>query len=239
MVNRCTSGSVPTRRYGLDGEVAGTVSVHMSPVESRGPRAAKDQPPEMSSDDRGNPSGGRQTPGDRDDAFTGDPIGDPVRDFVLGIAAQIDQLAAIIGGGGQSASSGATRGAGARHQAFGDVAGEISSLVAEIGDLVSRLIAALIAVLEAVANALRATPATHASPTAQYQPISVRIGTSTSHRTAPRQTTREQGDQHGPARQSPAGQEPSTHDMHDPGSYLPDPSRSFVDRRHLDGETET
>lgn len=167
----------------------------------------------MSSDDRGNPSGGRQTPGDRDDAFTGDPIGDPVRDFVLGIAGQIDQLAAIIGGGGQSASSGATRGAGARHQAFGDVAGEISSLVAEIGDLVSRLIAALIAVLEAVANALRATPATQASPTAQYQPISVRIGTSTPHRTAPRQTTREQGDdKHGPARQSRAGQEASTHD---------------------------
>lgn len=100
MANRCASGSVPTQRYGLDGEVAGSVSVHMSPGQYRGPPPAKDQPPDMSSDDRGNPSGGRETPGDRDDAFTGDPVGDPVRDFVLGIAAQIDQLAAIIGGGG-------------------------------------------------------------------------------------------------------------------------------------------
>lgn len=204
MANRCASGSVPTQRYGLDGEVAGSVSVHMSPGQYRGPPPAKDQPPDMSSDDRGNPSGGRETPGDRDDAFTGDPVGDPVRDFVLGIAAQIDQLAAIIGGGGQSASTGAARGTGARHQAFGDVAGEISSLVAEIGDLIPRLIAALIAVLEAVANALRATPAAHTPPTAQYQPIAVRIGTSTPHR-----ATRE---------------------------HRADP---FVDRRHLDGDTQT
>ena len=177
----------------------------------------------MSSDDRGNPSGGRDASGEGDNAFSGDPVGDPVREFVLGIATQIDHLAAIIGGGGQTSGSGAGSGMGAgsapgsRHQAFGDVAGEISSLIAEIGDLISRLIATLIAVLEAIATALRSTPAAHAPATAQYQPISVRIAT------AP----------HRPPSNTPP---PRTPPPRTPAPHTPfgAPDR----RRHLDTETE-
>ena len=57
---------------------------------------------------------------------------------------------------------------------LGDVSGEITTLLAEIGDLVSRLIAALIAVLEAIAKALRSTPADPGAPR-HYEPIAVRI----------------------------------------------------------------
>ncbi|MGV9479424.1 hypothetical protein [Gordonia aichiensis] len=215
----------------------------------------------MSSDDRGTPSGGREAPGDRDDAFTGDPVGDPIREFVLGIATQIDHLAAIIGGTGQSSAS---TGSGARHQGFGDVAGEISSLVAEIGDLISRLVAALIAVLEAVANALRTAPAAQARPTAQYQPITVRIGTSTPrggsqpHTGQAARRSRAEGTSAGGTGADEAGPDPNSPDPNSPApnsadsdgagpqspagqspSSLPsDPVRGAVRRGHLESENE-
>lgn len=214
----------------------------------------------MSSDDRGTPSGGREAPGDRDDAFTGDPVGDPIREFVLGIATQIDHLAAIIGGTGQSSAS---TGSGARHQAFGDVAGEISSLVAEIGDLIARLVAALIAVLEAVANALRTAPAAQARPTAQYQPIAVRIGTSTPrggsqpHTSQAARRSRAEGTSAGatadpkspgpkspgpkspdPSSAAPGGAGPQTPAGQSSSSLSYDPLRGAARRGHLDSENE-
>ncbi|AZG43678.1 hypothetical protein [Gordonia insulae] len=98
--------------------------------------------------------------------------GDPVRDFLLGVATQIDQLAAVFGGTGQR---GAANGFSVDTAALGDLSGEITTLITEIGDLLARLIAALIAVLEAMAGVLRSGPATAPDGTPHYQPISVRI----------------------------------------------------------------
>ncbi|MGV9710224.1 hypothetical protein ACWDTI_06120 [Gordonia sp. NPDC003424] len=96
--------------------------------------------------------------------------GDPVRDLLLGVAAQIDQLATMFAPGPRGA--GATA-AGA--SSITDMTGEIASLLAELGDVLARLIAALIAILEAVATALRSTPATGADAVPHYQAIAVRI----------------------------------------------------------------
>jgi len=117
---------------------------------------------------------------------------DMVRDLLLGLAGQIDQVAAMFGGNrsrrtdadgadtdqtfgaGSFGSGQAAAGAFSAGAGLGDVSGEITSLLAEIGDLLARLIAALIAVLEAIAKALRSTPA-DTSPPRHYQPIAVRI----------------------------------------------------------------
>ncbi|MGC5256861.1 hypothetical protein ACPXCG_10955 [Gordonia sp. DT218] len=104
--------------------------------------------------------------------------GDPVRDFLLGVAAQIDQLAALFGGPGQGAAgqhASATAGVSTDAGTFADLTGDITTLLTELGDLVARLIAALIAVLEAMANALRSTPSTTGDVAQHYQPIAVRI----------------------------------------------------------------
>lgn len=142
---------------------------------------------------------------ERDRRRDGPPAGDPVRDLLLGLAAQIDQLAALFGGGRtrRSAADGPSEAGGFGTSAFagfgnagsagfdtggfgtgggeaadahglGDVTGEITTLLAEIGDLLARLIAALIAVLEAIAKALRSTPADPGAPR-HYEPIAVRI----------------------------------------------------------------
>ncbi|MCZ4534956.1 hypothetical protein O4159_05685 [Gordonia terrae] len=111
---------------------------------------------------------------------------DPVRDLLLGLAAQIDHLAALFAPAPQSATAGGADATGTRpgFAAFADggplghalsgASGEITSLLAEIGDLVARLIAAVIAVLEAIAEALRSSPTSSASPR-QYEPIAVRF----------------------------------------------------------------
>ncbi|GAA3691741.1 hypothetical protein [Gordonia hankookensis] len=122
------------------------------------------------------------TTGPDDDNVAGQArgaTGDPVRDFLLGVAAQIDQLAALFGGtGGRATGQHATATAGVSADAgtFADLTGDITTLLTELGDLLARLIAALIAVLEAMANALRSTPASNTGDSAQpYQPIAVRI----------------------------------------------------------------
>ncbi|MFW0787408.1 hypothetical protein AAFP35_23165 [Gordonia sp. CPCC 206044] len=110
------------------------------------------------------------TSGASDRARTGHDHGagaDPIRDFLLGVAGQIDQLAAMF-------AAPAPRTAAASGP---DLSGEITSLLTEIGDLLARLIAALIAVLEAIAKALRSTPSTAPGGAARYQPIAVRIRT--------------------------------------------------------------
>ncbi len=99
---------------------------------------------------------------------------DPIREFLLGVAGQIDQLAALFGGTPGRAAA-ATGPGGGDAASFVDVTGEITSLLAEIGDLLARLIAALIAVLDAVATALRSAPAPGPDPAQRYQPIAVRI----------------------------------------------------------------
>ncbi len=122
--------------------------------------------------------------------FTG-PVSDPLRDLILGFAAQIDQLAALFGGGrrmaatepgGQGSSGQGSSGQRSTIDASGtgpsitELTGEVTGLLAEIGDLLARLIAALIAVLEAIASALRSAPPAGAQPAAtQYQAIAVRI----------------------------------------------------------------
>ena len=111
---------------------------------------------------------------------------DPVRDLLLGLAGQIDHLAALFAPAPQAATSGGGEAAGTRPgfaaladggplgHALSGASGEITSLLAEIGDLVARLIAAVIAVLEAIAEALRSSPTTSATPR-QYEPIAVRF----------------------------------------------------------------
>lgn len=102
---------------------------------------------------------------------------DVLRELMLGLAAQIDQVAGWISGAGRAAPAGAAAGDGSSAGSPGvDVAGDISVLLAEIGDLLARLIAALIAILEAVARALHSSPTAEAPPMAAYQPIRVRIG---------------------------------------------------------------
>ncbi|MFW0792859.1 hypothetical protein AAFP30_03515 [Gordonia sp. CPCC 205515] len=101
--------------------------------------------------------------------------GDPVRDLFLGVAAQIDQLAAMFAPAPRTASAGAADGAAAGMSTIGEISGEITSLIAELGDVLARLIAALIAVLEAVAAALRSTPASGSPDMPHYQAIAVRI----------------------------------------------------------------
>lgn len=118
------------------------------------------------------------------DAHAGDgwsgPVSDPIRDLILGFAAQIDQVAALFAGGTRpaaaAAATGGTAGSTAPGPSIPELAGEVTGLLAEIGDLLARLIAALIAVLEAIAAALRSTPSPHARPgPAHYQAIAVRI----------------------------------------------------------------
>ncbi|WP_439029221.1 hypothetical protein [Gordonia terrae] len=108
-----------------------------------------------------------------------DGAADPVRDLLLGLAAQIDHLAAMFAPGPQDAAAGAGLGAfapgGPLGNALAGASGEITSLLTEIGDLIARLIAAVVAVLEAVAEALRSAPSTAATPR-HYEPIAVRIG---------------------------------------------------------------
>ncbi|MFT4043621.1 MAG: hypothetical protein QM673_10710 [Gordonia sp. (in: high G+C Gram-positive bacteria)] len=104
---------------------------------------------------------------------SGRQSGDPVREFILGIATQIDALAALIGGA-RGTTNANQPGERAYTAPLLDAAGEISSLLGEIGDLLARLLDALIAVLEAAAAALRASPSAGATPR-HYQPISVRL----------------------------------------------------------------
>ncbi len=98
-------------------------------------------------------------------AGLGGDISDVVRELLLGLASQIDNLAAMFAGQPGNVAV-------ANH----DLPGDISALFGEIGELLARLIATLIAVLEAIAKALRpsATGAT-STASAQYQPIEVRI----------------------------------------------------------------
>ncbi|GAB87179.1 hypothetical protein RVF83_21450 [Gordonia rubripertincta] len=109
--------------------------------------------------------------------------GDPVRDLLLGLANQIDALAALFAGGRQEATAAASGYAaafgadGPVGHALAGASGEIGSLLSEIGDLVARLLAAVIAVLEAIAEALRSAPSTISEPR-HYEPIAVRIGSS-------------------------------------------------------------
>ncbi|NMO03347.1 hypothetical protein HH308_19215 [Gordonia sp. TBRC 11910] len=105
---------------------------------------------------------------DRDHGATAgaDPT-DLMREVLLGLANQIDSLAAMFVG---------TPGAGADGLVGPDLSGDISALLGEIGELLARLIATLIAVLEALAQALRgSSSATDAAVPRQYQPIAVRI----------------------------------------------------------------
>ncbi|WP_132991578.1 hypothetical protein [Gordonia zhaorongruii] len=102
----------------------------------------------------------------------GDAAGgnDPVKDMLLGFAANIDQLAGLIGGTttgfGPDTSSGP----------IPELAGELGGLLKELGDLLARILAAFIAVLEAIAEMLRSTPPDTARPS-PFETIPVRITT--------------------------------------------------------------
>lgn len=140
----------------------------------------------MSTDDRdgrrggadasatGAPTSGSREGGDHGRHARG---ADPLRELMLGLAAQIDQVAGWISAAGGGAAAGAATGDGSPTGSPGvDAVGDISVLLAEIGDLLARLIAALIAILEALARALHTTPSAQAPSTAAYQPIRVEIG---------------------------------------------------------------
>ncbi|GAA1482866.1 hypothetical protein GCM10009624_33060 [Gordonia sinesedis] len=124
------------------------------------------------------------TGGGASNGFAAGSIPDPLRDLLLGLAAQIDQVASWFAPGaprqsGAARQPGGTRQPGAATSGSaggpGELAAEITTLLAEIGDLLARLIAALIAILEAIAAALRAAPAEPAEPPTHYQSIAVRI----------------------------------------------------------------
>lgn len=111
----------------------------------------------------------------RDNGATG-AAGDPLDALLLGFAAQIDQLAALIGG---TSGGSAGDGAGAR---VAELAGEVGNLLGELSDLLARLLAAFIAVLEAIAAMLKQTPTTAPTPTsARFESIPVRIAAPTTH----------------------------------------------------------
>lgn len=92
---------------------------------------------------------------------------DLMRELLLGLANQIDGLAAMFAGSPTGDVGGLVG-----H----DLQGDISALLGEIGELLARLIATLIAVLEAIAKALRgSSSASDAGVPRQYQSIAVRI----------------------------------------------------------------
>lgn len=110
-------------------------------------------------------------------ADTGHAAGDPVNALLLGLAGQLDQWAALIGGGSApdlAAVVGSSR--------LSELVGELGTLVGELGDLLARLLTTAIAVLEAIAEMLRSSPgADTASPGSTFESIPVRIGTGSAH----------------------------------------------------------
>lgn len=110
---------------------------------------------------------------------------DPLGALLLGFAGQIDQLAALLGGGSAAGAAGEAF-ASARAFAAADpnaaklteLAGEVGTLVGELGDLLAKLLSALIAVLEAI-SAVVSPPTGAAAPAgpseAGFQAIPVRI----------------------------------------------------------------
>ena len=108
------------------------------------------------------------------DAGAGSAAGDPMQELLLRFAANIDQLAALIGGAGADQATGAANGLLAGP--LPGLVGEFGTVLKELGDLLARILAALIAVLEAVAEMLRSTPKTTAEPT-RFEAIPVRITT--------------------------------------------------------------
>ncbi|GAB19362.1 hypothetical protein GOEFS_081_00520 [Gordonia effusa NBRC 100432] len=104
---------------------------------------------------------------DQSGSGTSGDSSDLMREVLLGLAAQIDNLAGLFAGSPDLVGAGV-----AGH----DLAGDISALLGEIGELLARLIATLIAVLEAIAKALRGSSANvGAGAPQQYQSIAVRI----------------------------------------------------------------
>ncbi|MFT3662012.1 MAG: hypothetical protein QM809_11590 [Gordonia sp. (in: high G+C Gram-positive bacteria)] len=93
---------------------------------------------------------------------------DPVAALLLGFAAQIDQIAGLIG-------STAFPGENEHGARVGELLGEVGDLVEELGDLLARLLSALIAVMEAVVEMLGSTTSAAPPPSARFQSIPVRI----------------------------------------------------------------
>ena len=104
------------------------------------------------------------------DASSIDAVVDAARDLLNGLAAQIDDVAGLLGPGS---------GAGAIADGLAtELSGELSVLFAEVGELLARLIATLIAILEALVKVLRADSSDGSSSpaAAAYQDITVAIG---------------------------------------------------------------
>ncbi len=110
---------------------------------------------------------------------------DPLGALLLGFATQIDQLAALLGGGSVAgaadqafASARAFAAADPNASKLADLAGEVGTLVTELGDLLAKLLTALIAALEAIA-AMLSSPAAAAPAGGPaeggFQAIPVRI----------------------------------------------------------------
>ena len=106
---------------------------------------------------------------DEQRSSAGDAAGDPVGALLLGFAAQIDQLAALIGGG---RAPGDLPGAGSQLTGLVD---EIGGLLGELGDLLARLLSAFIAILEAIAEMLRSPSDGQAATGSPFEAIPVRI----------------------------------------------------------------
>ncbi|WP_161896883.1 hypothetical protein [Gordonia spumicola] len=109
----------------------------------------------------------------RDPRAGSTPNGDPMQEMLLGFAANIDQLAAIIGGG-QSAAASAVGGAPGP---IPELAAELGTLLTELGDLLARILSAFIAILEAIAGSLRSEPAAPPTSSTGFESIPVRIAT--------------------------------------------------------------
>ena len=106
---------------------------------------------------------------------TGDAAGDPVGALLLGFAAQIDQLAALIGG---SRTPGEIPGAGSQLTGLVE---EVGGLLIELGDLLARLLSAFIAILEAIAEMLRSPSGEPSATAAPFEAIPVRITSTPAH----------------------------------------------------------
>ncbi|QRY60870.1 hypothetical protein JVX90_10375 [Gordonia sp. PDNC005] len=111
---------------------------------------------------------------ERDTRAGAAPSGDPVQDMLLGLVSNIDQLAAIIGGGHSAAAAAV----GVVPGPIPELAAELGTLLAELGDLLARILSAVIAILEAIAESLRSAPAGQPAPSSGFESIPVRISDS-------------------------------------------------------------
>ncbi|MFT3900349.1 MAG: hypothetical protein QM728_08905 [Gordonia sp. (in: high G+C Gram-positive bacteria)] len=103
------------------------------------------------------------------DAGSTDAIIEAARELLAGLTTQIDSLAGVFAPGGAAGT--------VAEGLVGELPGEVSTLLHEVGELLARLLSTVIAILEALVKALRSAPGDGVpAAAAAYQEIAVAIG---------------------------------------------------------------